>query len=260
VEKNGWIAAFLVVITVEIVLQTLILAGAYYGLRQASRTLHRLIDESQRKVDLILFRVARVLDKSHDKISNTAEIVAEVTRLAREHAQTIDQIVSEVLDRVRLEIIRLDATLTIAVETVEKLGFRMRRSVLGPLLEALARSTGICSGIDFSRSGNVPGVEPPRHEDPRISQFAGVELFSESPMQNDLNLTKVHLVSSQDKESWSEPRPQNIPRPTYSPAVLALAIVCLLWGIVTTYLISLLGAILFILGLAGWIGELRHEH
>ena len=79
-------------------------------------------------------------------------------------------------------------------------------------------------------------------------------------MQKDLNLSTEHPVSYQDKDSWSEPRPQNIPRPTYSPAVLALAIVCLLWGMVTTYLISLLGAILFILGLAGWIGELRHEH
>ncbi|MFZ0561945.1 MAG: hypothetical protein WBD45_22715 [Terriglobales bacterium] len=61
-------------------------------------------------------------------------------------------------------------------------------------------------------------------------------------------------------DSWSEPRPQNIPRPTYSPAVLALAIVCLLWGIVTTYLISLLGVILFAVGLGTWIVDLRHEH
>ncbi|MGB6482377.1 MAG: hypothetical protein WBE86_02695 [Candidatus Acidiferrales bacterium] len=65
---------------------------------------------------------------------------------------------------------------------------------------------------------------------------------------------------TQERDSWTEPRPQNIPRPTYSPAVLALAIVCLLWGLVTSYLISLLGLILFAVGLAGWIGELLHEH
>jgi hypothetical protein len=59
--------------------------------------------------------------------------------------------------------------------------------------------------------------------------------------------------------AWITPRPQIIPRPTYSPAVMALAIVCLLWGLLTSYLISLLGAVLLAVSLAGWIGELRHE-
>ena len=58
---------------------------------------------------------------------------------------------------------------------------------------------------------------------------------------------------------WTPPRPQVIPRPTYSPAVMALAIVCLLWGLLTSYLISLLGFVLLVLALTGWIGELRHE-
>jgi hypothetical protein len=79
-------------------------------------------------------------------------------------------------------------------------------------------------------------------------------------MQNDSDHSPGHSIAPRSNDSWSEPRPQNIPRPTYSPAVLALAIVCLLWGIVTTYLISLLGVILFAVGLADWIGELRHEH
>jgi len=79
-------------------------------------------------------------------------------------------------------------------------------------------------------------------------------------MESDLKHSARNQVAPQGDGTWSEPRPQNIPRPTYSPAVLALAIVCLLWGTVTTYLISLLGVILFVVGLAGWIGELRHEH
>jgi hypothetical protein len=70
---------------------------------------------------------------------------------------------------------------------------------------------------------------------------------------------KIEAVNH-PKANWQKPRDQPIPRPTYAPAVVALAIVCLLWGLVTTFLISLLGAILFFVGLADWIGELRHEH
>lgn len=61
-------------------------------------------------------------------------------------------------------------------------------------------------------------------------------------------------------EDWQKPKEQAIPRPTYAPAVVAIAIICLFWGLVTTFLISLLGGILFFIGLADWIGELRHEH
>jgi hypothetical protein len=58
-------------------------------------------------------------------------------------------------------------------------------------------------------------------------------------------------------ELWTKPRPQTVPRPTYAPAVVALAIVCLLWGLLTTYLISLLGLALLAVGLTIWIGGYR---
>jgi hypothetical protein len=60
-------------------------------------------------------------------------------------------------------------------------------------------------------------------------------------------------------DGWSKPQGGHIPEPTYMPLVLALGVVCMLWGIVTTYLISLVGLGLFVIGISGWIGELRHE-
>jgi hypothetical protein len=62
------------------------------------------------------------------------------------------------------------------------------------------------------------------------------------------------------RPGWHSPRPQAIPRPTYCPAVMALGIVFLLWGVVTTFWISGVGMVLFALALAMWIRELRHEH
>ncbi|MGH9355185.1 MAG: hypothetical protein ACRD10_03560, partial [Terriglobia bacterium] len=58
---------------------------------------------------------------------------------------------------------------------------------------------------------------------------------------------------------WNKPRPEKTPHPTYAPATLGLGVVCMLWGLVTTPLISLVGAILFGIALAVWIGDLRHE-
>lgn len=55
---------------------------------------------------------------------------------------------------------------------------------------------------------------------------------------------------------WSRPKPDHIPRPTYWPAVAAAGVTCLLWGLVTTWFISLVGLVALVLALAGWIGEL----
>ncbi len=58
-----------------------------------------------------------------------------------------------------------------------------------------------------------------------------------------------------------EPLPAaHLPRPTYWPVVLAVGILFLAWGIVTTIGISVIGLALFALALGGWIGELHHGH
>jgi len=58
---------------------------------------------------------------------------------------------------------------------------------------------------------------------------------------------------------WNEPRPHKLPRPTYWPAVLAFGIVLIAWGPVTSIAIALIGIVVSVMAIAGWIGELRHE-
>jgi hypothetical protein len=62
-----------------------------------------------------------------------------------------------------------------------------------------------------------------------------------------------------ESEQWYSLPPVMLPRPTYWPAVMALGIVFLLWGVAATFLISGVGLALVALALGGWIGDLRHE-
>ncbi len=61
------------------------------------------------------------------------------------------------------------------------------------------------------------------------------------------------------KPGWSRPQPAVLPRPTYWPVVMALGITFVAWGILTTWIITAVGALLFVLALVGWIGEIKHE-
>lgn len=74
-----------------------------------------------------------------------------------------------------------------------------------------------------------------------------------SPIKNDNQLAATAA------ENWSSPQPATLPAPTYWPAVLALGTTMLLWGIVTSWIISAVGLGLAALALAGWIGDIRRE-
>jgi hypothetical protein len=65
---------------------------------------------------------------------------------------------------------------------------------------------------------------------------------------------------STDRKDWNIPRPARIPRPTAWPAGLALGVALFAWGLITSPVVLGLGFALFAVSLAGWIGEMRHEH
>lgn len=54
-------------------------------------------------------------------------------------------------------------------------------------------------------------------------------------------------------------RPEKLPEPTYWPFYLAFGVTFMLWGLLTTWIISLTGFIIFCIALIGWINILRHE-
>ena len=57
-----------------------------------------------------------------------------------------------------------------------------------------------------------------------------------------------------------EPLPaEHMPRPTYFPAGLAMGIAFLFWGLITSWVIIVVGLALFAASLAGWITEIRYE-
>jgi hypothetical protein len=61
-------------------------------------------------------------------------------------------------------------------------------------------------------------------------------------------------------ETWNDPKPEKIPRPTFWPATLAFGVTFLLWGIVTMWIVSALGLVIIAVAIGGWIREIIHEH
>ena len=93
---------------------------------------------------------------------------------------------------------------------------------------------------------------PPGHDEPHDGGAAAA-LVDGAPAEAAAEPVRL-------RPGWQAVEREPLPRPTYWPAALALAIVLLAWGIATTFLISIVGATLLAISLAGWIGELLHDH
>ncbi len=60
------------------------------------------------------------------------------------------------------------------------------------------------------------------------------------------------------KEDWIELH-EELPRPTYWPITMAVAITLIAFGIVNALLIIIVGVVLLVVALIGWIGDVRDE-
>ncbi len=74
------------------------------------------------------------------------------------------------------------------------------------------------------------------------------------------------MITKEDKTTvivpqpdWEKAKPERLPKPTYWPFFLAMGLAFMSWGLLTTWVILVTGAIIFVTALVGWINILRHE-
>jgi hypothetical protein len=67
------------------------------------------------------------------------------------------------------------------------------------------------------------------------------------------------MKEKEQKDEKELAKPDRLPEPTYWPFFTAIGLVFGGWGLLTTWLISVAGLIIFTISLVGWINILRHE-
>lgn len=61
------------------------------------------------------------------------------------------------------------------------------------------------------------------------------------------------------KQQYVKAQPEKLPRPTYMPFFLAVSLMFIGWGLLSTWIIAVAGGIGVCISLMGWIKELLHE-
>jgi len=157
---------FVVVTALAIVLQAIILILLFVQLRRTAARVEQTVADLNTTLGPILSRVQSLVEDVSPRISGIVADASELTRLARGQAQKIDRILSETLERLRLQLIHIDQILTGAVETIEETGSQLRQTIWGPVVKATALVRGVQAGLEFFRSARQkrPPAEAPTEQ------------------------------------------------------------------------------------------------
>jgi len=115
---QNWVAFFIVVTAVAVVVQMAILTAIFLEMRRTTQNINRLVGELQARVGPILTRVQILLDDTQPKISSMISDASHMVYLARGQAQKVDRVFTEAADRMRGQLMRADRILTGALEAL----------------------------------------------------------------------------------------------------------------------------------------------
>jgi hypothetical protein len=156
---SGWLAAFIVVACVAIVIQMAILVAMFVTMRTALTNFTRIATDLQGRIQPILARISRIVDDSEDRIRSITSDTAEITRLARSQAQKVDRVFTDAVERLRAQVIRADHILTGTLEVIEEAGTTFRTRLWRPVQQASALIKGFKAGLEILRGTGKPTPE-----------------------------------------------------------------------------------------------------
>jgi len=160
---ESWMPFFVIVTALAVVLQAAMLIALFVQLRRTAARVEETVTDLNARLTPILSRVQILVEDLSPRITGIVADASELSRLTRSQAMKVDRILSETLERLRLQLIHVDHMLTGAMEAVEEAGSRLRKTVWGPVVRATAVVRGIQTGLEFFRAARQgrPPVDPP---------------------------------------------------------------------------------------------------
>src|ERR1700693_6165579 len=140
---ESWMPYFVIVTALAVVLQAIILIALLLQLRRTAARVEQTTADLHARLTPILTRVQLLVEDVSPRISGVVADASELSRLTRSQAQKVDRILTETLERLRLQLIHVDQILTGAMEAVEEAGSRLRQTVWPPMVKATAVVRGI---------------------------------------------------------------------------------------------------------------------
>jgi len=151
--SHDWvIPIFVIVAAVAIVLQTIILYVLYKTMRESSTRIESIASRMELQASPVLATAHAILEDAQPKIAEITTNLVESTATMREHVTQVGEATGEIVERVRMQAVRLDEFITSAANKLEATSEVLQTSVLSPIRRVRAIVQALGAGLSFLRA------------------------------------------------------------------------------------------------------------
>src|SRR4051794_31087874 len=148
-ENANLLTAFIAVTAAAVVVQALILIAMYLALRKTSARMEALAEKVKTKMLPTADMVQSMIVEYRPKVDSVVANVAESTAMVRAQMQRVDGLLTDVVDRTRLQVIRTDELVNRTLDKVESATEVVQRSVVSPVRQISGIFHGVTAGLEY---------------------------------------------------------------------------------------------------------------
>lgn len=147
---------FIVVTALAVLIQMGILIAMFLSMRKTSARVESLVDEVHRRGLPVLDTLHTMLVESRVNVGNITSNLAVATADIKKQVAHLNEVVGEVVDRARLQVIRSDQIVGRTLDKVEETTEVVHETVLSPVRQLAAIAQGLSAGFEyfFGRRGD----------------------------------------------------------------------------------------------------------
>jgi ABC-type transporter Mla subunit MlaD len=162
--QDNMLVIVLVLVAIAIVLQAWAMVGVWVAVRKIPGQIENIRSDIKQRLDPLTQSVTEIVANSREPVRNISSNLAEISRILRDRTGQLDTAVADMVDRSRLQVIRVDQMISSLVDKVETTSEVVQQNVLAPIQEVAAIVKGVRTGLEFlfsrRRSASVNDATP----------------------------------------------------------------------------------------------------
>jgi methyl-accepting chemotaxis protein len=137
------LTAFVIIAALAIVIQAGILLFLFIGFKQTSQRVETIMRNVETKALPLLDSAKSILDENGPRLKEVTQNLSEATSTLKAQLTRVDSTLNDVLDRTRLQVIRVDDMVSRTMDKVEETTEIIQNTVVSPV----RKLTGIMQGL-----------------------------------------------------------------------------------------------------------------
>jgi hypothetical protein len=148
-EQNTGLTVALILVAIAVLMQAGSMLGIWLAVRKLPGQIENVRVDVKQRLDPLAQSALEIVNNSREPLRAISANLVEISQMLRDRTTSADQVAAELLDKSRLQIVRVDRMVTDLVEKVETTADSVQKGVLGPIQEVSAVVKGVRSGLEF---------------------------------------------------------------------------------------------------------------